>query len=72
MNIKEIQRHALVEININPGLTRMEWFQVCSKRLAMLGHSLHWHLFKFDVALRLVVDKKVIKKDGFFWPMGME
>ena len=72
MNIKEVQRHALLEININPGLTRMEWFKVCNLRLSMLGHVVSWHTFKFQVALQLIIDKKVNNEDGFFWPAGME
>jgi hypothetical protein len=72
MSIKEIQNHALREISINPGLSRMEWFKVCNLRLSMLGHVVSWHVFKFQVALQLIVDKKVNNLDGFFWPTGMQ
>jgi len=71
MSIKEIKNHALREISINPGLSRMEWFQVCNLRLSMLGHAVSWHVFKFQVATQLIVDKKVNIEDGFFWPMGI-
>tara|TARA_Y100000593_G_scaffold9474_1_gene17240 strand:+ start:971 stop:1189 length:219 start_codon:yes stop_codon:yes gene_type:complete len=72
MKIKEVREHALVEININPGLTRMEWFAVCNRRLAMLGHKISWHSFKFNIVQQLVVDGKVNNEDEFFWPAGME
>jgi len=72
MKVKEVQDHALREIIINPGLSRMEWFKVCNQRLSMLGHVVSWHAFKFDIILKLVVDKKVNSSDGFFWPKGAE
>ena len=57
MTIKTFKTIALTEITNNPGMTRMEWFHACCTTPEQ--RNTLWHVFKFQVALVLILGGKV-------------
>ncbi len=55
--LKSLIEHAEETIRNNPGLTRMEWFTACCA--ADPHRNTKWHIFKFQVALQLILSGKV-------------
>lgn len=59
--LKSLIEHAEKTIRANPGLNRMEWFTACCE--AGPHRNTDWHIFKFQVALQLILSGKVKCKD---------
>jgi len=66
MRVKDFKERALIEIRGNPGMTRMEWFNSCISSEAERDKL--WHVFKFEVALPLVIGGWVKSEGDQFFP----
>ena len=56
-SLKNLINHAEEVIRSQPGLTRMEWFNACCE--ADQHRNTNWHVFKFQVALQLILGGRV-------------
>ncbi len=67
MRVKDFKEKALIEIRDNPGMTRMEWFNSCISEND--DRDKLWHIFKFQVALPLIIGGQVKSKEDQFFPL---
>ena len=67
MRVKDFKEKALIEIRDNPGMTRMAWFNSCISEND--DRDKLWHIFKFQVALPLIIGGQVKSKEDQFFPL---